>query len=170
MMRKTISILLIAIFLAAQTESRIDMIAHQEGGVEFCIPQDWEHEIKEDLLIVRDPESRIELFFLTSGIQVPEQVSDTLLEEISRVISHPEVASVSPQGEYNELIHYDVQGFGLYQGEIVDWEARFVAGARKSLMIIALGLGDLEESRQTVDHIYDTIQRSKLDPVEEPES
>jgi hypothetical protein len=144
------------------------MIAHQEGGVEFCIPQEWQHETNDGLLIVRDPESRLELFFLTSGIQVPGQVSDALLAEIARVIAHPEVASVSPQGEHNELIHYDVQGFGLYQSEIVDWELRFVAGARKSLMIIALG--DVEDNRHTIDQIYQTIQLSKLDPVEDPES
>jgi hypothetical protein len=162
----TRSLLLILILLLGQSYSQVDMIAHDECGVEFLIPKTWEHEIDEDLLIVQSPEGKLKLFFLTSGIQVLGQVSDALLEEISRVITQPEVASVSRQGEHNDLIYYDAQGFGLYEREIVDWELRFVAGARKSMMIIALG--DLEANRHEIDQIYDTIQLTKLPPTEEP--
>lgn len=163
----TQSILLIMLFLAGQSPDQISMIAHEECGVEFWIPEDWETEIEEDVLIVRDPQSTLELFFLTSGLQVLEQVSDALLEEISRVITQPEVSRLGRQGEHNELICYDADGFGLYREEIVDWELRFVAGARKGLMIVALG--NLEANRATVNHIYDTIQLTKIEPESQPD-
>jgi hypothetical protein len=148
--------------LVAQVPEQIEMIAHEECGVEFWIPEDWQHRVEDDLLIVEAPEAVLKLFFLTSGIQVFGQFSDALRAEISRVIVQPEVASVSVQGEHNELIYYDAQGFGLYEKEVVDWEMRFLAGARKSLMIIALG--DLETHRHKVDQIYQTIQLTKLEP------
>ena len=150
------------VLLQGPSDGQVVMIVHEDCGVEFWIPDDWEHTIEGDLLIVEDPEAKLKLFFLTSGIQMFGQFSDALREEISRVIAQPEVASVSEQGENNELIYYDAHGFGLYQREVVDWELRFVAGARKSLMIIALG--DLDSHRQTVERIFQTIRLTKLDP------
>lgn len=145
-------------FMQSET---VEIIVHEECGVEFWIPPEWEHHVDGDLLIVQDSEEKLRLFFLTSGIQVLGQVTDSLLEEISRVITQPEVATVSRQQEHNELLYYTAQGFGLYQGDIVDWELRFVAGARKSLMIIALG--ELEMNRSTVEKIFATIKLIKLE-------
>ena len=153
-----LSIIFLTNFIQSQTYK---MIVHEECGVEFWIPPDWGHQIDEDLLIIQSPEEELKLFFLTSGIQVLGQATDALLEEISRVVTQPEVASVSRQQEHNGLLYYTAQGFGLYLGDIVDWELRFVAGARKSLMIIALG--ELETNRHTVEQIFDTIQLIKLE-------
>jgi len=155
-------LLWIVILSLAPHHIKADLIAHEESGIEFWVPEDWQHEIKDDLLIVLNPEETVRLFFLTSGIQVLGQVTDALREEVSRVINQPEVTSISQQGENNQLLYYDAQGFGLYESEIVDWELRFIAGARKSLMIIALG--DLESERQTIEEMYQTVELIKLDP------
>jgi hypothetical protein len=153
--------LLLSAALLSQSYGQVEMFVHEECGVEFWIPDGWDHRTEDDLLIVENPEADLKLFFLTSGIQVFGQFSEALRAEISKVILQPEVASVSEQGEHNELIYYDAQGFGLFQKEIVNWELRFLAGARNSLMIIALG--NLETHRQGIEEIFQTIQLTKLD-------
>ena len=157
-------IVAIALTLGCIT-SYADQIIHEGCGVEFWIPEEWHHEIADDILIIEDSESQLKLFFLTSGLQVLDQISDTLLEELSRVVTQPEVTSTSRLGEHNELLYYSAQGFGLYEREIIDWELRFVAGPRKSLMIIALG--NLDSHRQTVEEIYQTIHLTKSDPEDQ---
>jgi len=157
----SIQVFLLLAVLLGQSYGQVEMIVHEECGVEFWIPDGWGHRTEGDLLIVEDPEANLKLFFLTSGIQVFGQFSEALRAEISKVITQPEVASVSEQGEQNELIYYDAQGFGLFQKEVVNWELRFLAGARNSLMIIALG--NLEAHRQEIEGIFQTIQLTKLD-------
>ena len=46
-----LSTILLMNFMQSQT---VEMIVHEECGVEFWIPPDWEHQIDEDLLIVHD--------------------------------------------------------------------------------------------------------------------
>ena len=159
--------LLALLLLGTPTPVRADLIVHEECGVEFWVPETWEHRLQDDLLILHSPDEKVQLFFLTSGLQVPDQNSDAFRADIARVVTHAEVVSAGRQKEINELLCYAAHGFGVFEEEIVDWELRFIAGARKSLMIIALG--DLDLYREEIEQIYKTIQLTKSEPEEAQE-
>jgi hypothetical protein len=136
---------------------------HEEAGLEIPIPERWTYHTEDELLVVNDPTDELALLFLTSELQVLERFTDVLIGELARIIEHPEVTNQTASKEVNGLLHFHAAGVGVYKEDIVDWDLTFVAGARKSLMAIALG--DIEPHRTSIDEIYSNIQTKEIEII-----
>lgn len=139
-----------------------DTLSHEEGGIRVDIPEGWIVEIDEDLLIVSDPSEEVSIFMFVSELQIVEHFTNALIDEVAKVITKPEVVSEAVQTESNGLFRFHAEGFGLHDGDIVDWDLTFIAGARKSMILIALG--SVEDHREQIDSIYASIQ--PVEPIE----
>lgn len=145
-----------------------DTLSHEEGGIRVDIPDGWLVEIDEHLLIVSDPAEEVSIFIFVSELQIVEHFTNALIDEVAKVITKPEVVSEAVQTESNGLFRFHAEGFGLHESDIVDWDLTFIAGARKSMILIALG--SVEDHREQVDGIYASIQPVEPIEVEEEEA
>ena len=140
-----------------------DMYVFQEAGIEIPILDNWTYRTSEGTLRVEDPDKKITLLFLTSELQMLDRETEVLAEEISQVISHPEVASVENGVEVNGLLHYTAKGYGLFGDEIVDWNLTFVAGARKSVM--AIRLGEVTTQSDALEKLFSHIYLQRIEEL-----
>lgn len=139
-------------------------VIHEESGIEIQFPEGWDYLVQGSSLASTSPDQSVHLLVLLSEQQVVEYFTDAIAQEVSQIIELPEVLVEQGLIEVNELLQFRAEGAGLYQGEIVDWSMAFVAGARKSVIVLAFG--QLEEERPVVEEVFDMIVMTEPQPEE----
>jgi hypothetical protein len=138
--RLLVKIVILAIWvISAPSAIFADAFIHDETGLELWIPEGWEFQSAGDLLTLGAPRNEVLILCFVSDLQIVNRVTDSLHEEISSVIVQPEVVEEGDTEEVNGLFQFQARGTGLYERDIVDWEMTYIAGARKSLITIAIG-------------------------------
>jgi hypothetical protein len=142
-------------------------VTYREAGLEMEIPEGLILEIHKNFLSVVDTERTMTLMIRLSPLQVVEQFFGPLEEELSEHIDQPEVREEHTNIEINDIHHYYAEGLGLHEEEIVDWHLAFIAGGRRSLLII--GLGDVPSCMDKINEFYRSIRLLELPIPPEPE-
>ena len=142
-------------------------VTYREAGLEMEIPEGLILEIHKDFLSVVNTERTMTLMITLSPLQVVEQFFGPLEEELSKHIDQPEVREEHTNIEINDIHHYYAEGLGLHEEEIVDWHLAFIAGGRRSLLII--GLGDVPSCMDKINEFYRSIRLLELPIPPEPE-
>lgn len=162
----SVAVGLFCLFLS-WNETLASTIAYREAGLEMDIPEGLILEIDNGFLSVVDAERTINLRLTLSTLQVVEQFYGPLQEEISNYIDQPEVREEHPKIEVNDTLQYYAEGTGLVEDEIVDWHIAFIAGGRRSLLII--GLGNISPHMDKINSFYQSFRLLELPIPPEPE-
>ncbi len=142
-------------------------VAYREAGLEMDIPEGLILEIHNGFLTVVNSERTMTLMVTLSSLQVVEQFFGPLEEELSNFIDQPEVREEHPKIKVNDTLQYYAEGVGLREDEIVDWHIAFIAGGRRSLLLI--GLGDVASCMDKINEFYRSFRLLELPIPPEPE-
>lgn len=159
--------LLLTILFLVTVGAMGSTVVYREAGLEMEIPQGLILEIHNGFLTVVDTERTMTLMITLSPLQVVEQFFGPLEEELSNFVDQPEVREEHPKIEINDTLHYYAEGLGLHEEEIVDWHIAFIAGGRRSLLII--GLGDVASCMDNINEFYRSFRLLELPIPPEPE-
>lgn len=149
-------LLLFVILFGMGANSYGETIVHQGAGIEMEVPSDWAPVLVDGVLSASSPDSSLRLLTILSEQQVVEFFTDALTSEISTVIELPEVLVEEGVVEVNGLFQFRAQGAGLFRGDIIDWSMAFVAGARRSLIVLAFG--ELDEHLPDLEGVLGSIR------------
>jgi len=160
--------LLITLFSCLSAEKlQASTVAYREAGLEMEIPEGLILEIQNGFLSIVDDERTMTLRIVLSTLQIVEQFYGPLEEELSNYIDQPEVSEEHPKVEVNDTLQYYAEGVGIYEEEIVDWHVAFIAGGRRSLLIV--GLGDIAPHMEKINEFYQSLRLLELPIPPEPE-
>jgi len=160
--------LLTTLFFCLSAEKlQAGTVAYREAGLEMEIPEGLILEIQNGFLSIVDDERTMTLRIVLSTLQIVEQFYGPLEEELSNYIDQPEVSEEHPKVEVNDTLQYYAEGFGIHEEEIVDWHVAFIAGGRRSLLIV--GLGDIAPHMEKINEFYQSLRLLELPIPPEPE-
>lgn len=174
------------VLLSAQTPAEEIWVGgrleYLPAGLELTLPDEWKAKVPpgeregpleaDELktlppLEVLPPSEDLHLFIFSSPAQVFGRMKESIEEEVSLVITHPEVGAVGSPEDVNELMHLTAEGYGFYQGDVVDWRARIVNGGRETLFIVMVG--NVDEHRAGLSRIFQSIQTVPIEIEDEEE-
>lgn len=162
------ALLLLAVSLSTATSAILaGTVAYREAGLEMEVPEGLILEIHNGFLTVVDTDRTMTLRITLSSLQVVEQFFGPLEEELSNFIDQPEVSEEHPKIRVNDTHQYYAEGVGLHEDEIVDWHLAFIAGGRRSLLIV--GLGDVASHMEKINDFYRSFRLLELPIPPEPE-
>jgi len=142
-------------------------VSYREAGIEMEVPEGLILEIDNCFLTVVDTDRTMTLRIILSSLQVIEQFYGPLQEELSNYVDQPEVSEEHPEIRVNDTLQYYAEGVGLHEDEIVDWHLAFIAGGRRSLLIV--GLGDISPHMDKIKEFYHSFRLLELPIPPEPE-
>ena len=161
------SSLVLALLFLLTTGAMGSTVAYREAGLEMTIPEGLILEINNGFLTVVDTERTMTLRITLSTLQIVEQFFGPLEQELSNFVDQPEVQEEHPKIKVNDTLQYYAEGLGLLEEEIVDWHLAFIAGGRRSLLII--GLGDVSSHMDKINTFYQSFRLLELPIPPEPE-
>lgn len=165
--RVSVIFLIVLYFSLSTGNLQASTVAYREAGLEMDIPEGLILEIQNGFLSIVDDERTMNLRIVLSTLQVVEQFYGPLEEELSNYVDQPEVIEEHPKIEVNDTLQYYAEGVGLHEEEIVDWHIAFIAGGRRSLMIV--GLGDFTPHMDKINKFYQSMRLLELPIPPEPE-
>jgi len=153
--------------LTPLTAADFNVIVSNQAGLEIWVPGEWDYRKRGELLILEPPSRTLTLYCYLTELQVATHFSESLADELSRIIEQPEVDTEKEVRQINEFFIYEASGIGLRNGDIIDWHLNFVAGGRMSLMVVAIG--DIDRYRGRVENIFQNLKLVEKPPEEEEE-
>ena len=133
-----------------------ESFTHEPSGLTFTLPAGWTYSHEGDHFeAASSDESIVLLFFVGKSYEVEAAINGAV-DELSKIIRNVNVTTDVTEVEVNGLNHAFIEGDGLMEGEVIDWDLTVVQGSRKCMAIVALG--DIDSYQGIVDKIYDSIR------------
>lgn len=141
----------------AQAQNRMQMQTIQhETGVMIDFPANWQSASEDDVLGMAPPAGDVLMILAVSRYTDIDSYLNALDQEIGQWIKRPQV-TWGPYGDVvNGLSHAHVEGIGMYEGKLVDWDLRLVLGDNRSMVILTIG--DITRMQDTVTSIYQSVR------------
>lgn len=140
-----------------------EQLTHFESGLQFNVPRGWTQEQKGDRLLALSPDESTVLIFAVTDISESDEVVDQVAESLDESIQNAEITRRLSIREVNDLKQIQAQGTGTCEGELCNWDFTLVVGARKNLLVVALG--DIDKHEADINGVYRSIQAKDAEPL-----
>ena len=132
-------------------------VTHNETGLRFDLPDNWETDQDGNLLAAFAPDESVLLMFFVGKADNAAALLENIVDELDGIIGDPEITSDDVvEEEINGLLQVYIEGTGVRGGEAVDFDLTMVIGGKRNMSIVVLG--DIDGWQDTVDEIYASIR------------
>ena len=157
MFASTRSIFAILFFaMALSSLSAQESFTHEGSGLTFTLPAGWTYTHEEDHFEASSPDESVALlFFVGHGSEVGAAI-DGAVDELSYLMQDPKITTELTEARINGLVQTFVEGDGVMEDVVMDWDLTLIQGSRRSMVIVAIG--DIEGNQRAIDGIYQSIR------------
>lgn len=131
-------------------------LTHFESGLQFNVPRGWTQAQEENTLVAVSPDESTLLIFAVTDISESDEVVDRVAESMDENIQNAEVTRRPTLRKINDLKQIQAKGTGTCEGELCNWDFTLVVGARKNLLVLALG--DIDKHEADIYGVYRSIK------------
>lgn len=163
-MRHTLYLSLVAALCLVAGNARAEEMEHEESGLQFTLPDGWTHEQQEDMLIATSPDEGVEVAFIVSEADTTEELMDVITSELDEVIKGAKTTKDVTEEKVNNLTQIYAEGTGQCEGEPCDWDLTLVVGAKKNLIVLAVG--EIDANQKAITRLYNSIKKAKFAKAE----
>ncbi|AKJ02227.1 hypothetical protein ATI61_108383 [Archangium gephyra] len=127
-----------------------------QSGLQFDIPRGWTHKLDGNTLTALSPDETAMLLFFVTDISESDEVVDRVAESMDQVIQNAQVTRRLTIREVNDLKQIQAKGTGTCEEDLCNWDFTLVVGARRNLLVVALG--DVDKHEAEIHGVYRSIQ------------
>jgi hypothetical protein len=121
---------------ASSSSSEGEVFTHQEGGVQFTAPANWQSKKEEETITLLAPHNALSVvFWVPKGDDFNQAVKD-LGEQLERVIKNSKITSPGQESMHNGMKAYTASGTGEVNNQQIVWEVDILQ-ARKPVFVVS---------------------------------
>lgn len=133
------------------------VMTHAESGLQFTLPEGWKQSQDGNALAAENADGSIVMLFLVTDQKDVKEVSEGIGSIVDETLDKVEVTEDPKEEEINGLTQVWAEGTGEYKGEAQDWDISVVVGAKKPMVVLAMGkIGDNEDE---INGVYNSIKK-----------
>ena len=132
-----------------------ETFTHTPSGLSFTLPAGWSYTQEGDHFEAASPGDEVILLFFVGKFYEVEAAINGAVDELANIVKNPNITTETTEAEINGLLQVFIEGDGLFEGEVMDWDLTLVQGSKKCMVVIALG--DIDSNQRIMDGIYDSI-------------
>lgn len=121
---------------ASSSSSEGEVFTHQEGGIQFTAPANWQSKKEEETMTLFAPHNALSVvFWVPKGDDFDQAVED-LGKQLERVIKNSKVTSPGQASTHNGMDAYTSSGTGEVDNEQIVWEVDILK-AKKPVFVVS---------------------------------
>jgi hypothetical protein len=135
-----------------------ETFSHEEGGIEFDVPEGWDVEVNGEVLTLSIPDGTVVFSFWVPEADTWEDAVDAMFEEMETLIEEADVTHEG-ESELNGMELYEIRGTGKVKGTPTEWSFSLVI-AKKPIIVLVLSNPDRwEENSPVVKRFAESIRK-----------
>jgi hypothetical protein len=156
--RAVVGVLVLSFLLLISGSAIAETFSHEEGGIQFDVPDEWDVEVKEEVLTLSTPDGTVVFSFWVPETDTVEDAFDAMSEEMESLIDDPDVTHEG-ESELNGMPVYEIRGTGKLKGTPTEWSFSLVI-AKKPIIVLILSNPDRwEKNRPAVERFAESIRK-----------
>ena len=134
---------------------------HEEGGLQFELPDGWKAEPKGEMIEVSAPDDSFTMFFMVTEGDTLQTAADALDEELAKIVKNHKLEGEPKENKHNGMPHFSQTGSGEIEGVKFLMSVDILI-AKKPVLILTLAAPGLFEK-----HADDaTLLIKSIKPIE----
>ena len=132
---------------------------HEEGGIQFDLPDGWKAEPDGEVISVSSPDDVINMFFLVTEGDTLREAADALDEELTKIVKNPKLSGEPKEGEHNGMPHFSQSGAGEIEGVRVELSVDILIAKKPALILNTAAAGQCEKHATAAARLINSIKR-----------
>lgn len=121
---------------SSSSPSEGEVFTHQEGGIQFTAPANWQSKKEEETMTLLAPHNALSVvFWVPKGDDFNKAVED-LDKQLASVIKNSKVTSPGQETTHNGMDAYTASGTGEVDNEQIVWEVDILK-AKKPVFVVS---------------------------------
>lgn len=141
---------------AAQTAKTF---RHEEGGVQFDLPEGWKAEPDGEMISVSSPDDAFNMFFLVTEGDTLKEAAEALDEELGKIVKDAKLTGEPKEDEHNDMPHFSQSGTGEIEGVKVDLSVDILLAKKPVLILTTAATGQYEKHAEAAARLINSIKR-----------
>jgi hypothetical protein len=132
---------------------------HEEGGIQFDLPDGWKAEPDGEMLTVSSPDDAFNMFFLVTEGDTLKEAAEALDEELAKIVKNPKFSGEPKEDEHNGMPHFSQSGTGEIEGVEVELSVDILLAKKPVLILTSAAAGQYEKHVAAAAKLINSIKR-----------
>ena len=136
-----------------------ETFSHEEGGIEFEVPDGWQVQLDEEVLTLSTPDGTVVFSFWVPEADTWEAAVDAMFEEIQNLVEDPDIKHQGDT-ELNGMPVYEVSGTGLVNEIPTEWAFNLIIAKKPVILLVLSNPKVWEQNRPVVKKFAESIRKT----------
>lgn len=142
------------LMLAGRAAAAVETFTHEEGGIEFTVPDGWKAEQEGEQFTASPPDGSIGVVFWVPEGDTFDAAADALGDELEKTIKNAKLDGEGKDGTHNGMRHASFSGSGVMGGENIIFRVDMLMAKKP---VIVLTFGSPEVIKQYADEYHSLL-------------
>lgn len=159
MNRAAVGMLVLCALFLISGPAVAETFSHEEGGIEFEVPNGWEVQVDDEVLTLSTPDGTVVFSFWVPEADTWEAAVDAMFEEIQNLVENPDIKHQGDT-ELNGMPVYEVSGTGLVNEIPTEWAFNLIIAKKPVILLVLSNPKVWEQNRPVVKKFAESIRKT----------